>query len=171
MFLVEPNDGPTIAGVSSPSELYWVLKALAPLAGMCYPRHDFPWVNLAAAGFGGVVSLHPGDYDPSPLTLLFSKKLEDLFHGGDPQDPAQEKRLITEAAETVSRALESGQGVVVHCCGGRGRTGTVIGCVLRRLRYGTPEVLAYVDRVHKARGKPGWPESRWQEALVESYNL
>jgi hypothetical protein len=167
MLLIETDDMPTIAGVKSPSDLYWVLKSPASLAGMRYPRRDFPWTGLLAAGLGGVVALAPGRYDPSPLKLLFSQRLEDLSHGANPSNPKKEEHLITEAVEITLRSLRSGQGVVVHCMGGRGRTGTVLGAVLRKLGYGFPEVLAYLNRIHKARGKPGWPESPWQSAFVE----
>jgi polymorphic toxin system DSP-PTPase phosphatase-like protein len=167
MLLIETDEMPRIAGVHSPSDLYWVLKSPAPLAGMRYPRPDFPWRGLSAVGLSGVVALAPGSYDPSPLKLLFWQRLEDLCHGGNPSDPKKEERLIADAVEITLRSLRSGQGVVVHCIGGRGRTGTVLGAVLRRLGDGFPEVLGYLNRIHKARGKPGWPESQWQSAFVE----
>lgn len=171
MALIEPGDGTSIPGISLPSELYWVLRSPAPLAGMRYPRADLPWNTLAEAGFGGLVSLHPGDYDPSPLVCLLSRHLEDLYHGQNPRDAGKEKRLISEAADVIVRTLRSGQGVVVHCAGGTGRTGTVIGCALRRLGYEGTEVVRYLDRLHKARGKQGWPESPWQKAVVESFGV
>jgi protein-tyrosine phosphatase len=58
---------------------------------------------------------------------------------------------------------------VVHCVGGRGRTGTVLGCVLRELGHSPGEVVDFLDRVHKARGKAGWPESPWQGQLVRDW--
>ncbi len=58
---------------------------------------------------------------------------------------------------------------MVHCHGGTGRTGTVLGCVLRELGVQAAEVIDFLDRVHKARGKPGWPESSWQRELVEHW--
>lgn len=168
MSLIEASEARTILGIRSPSELYWVLKSPAPLSGMRYPRWDFPWEGLSAAGFGVVIALEPGDYDPSPLKLLFSQRLEDLCHGGSPRSPNTEQGLITEAVKTAVNSLQSGKGVVVHCQGGRGRTGTVIGGVLRRLGYGAGDVIAYLNRIHRARGKPGWPESPWQSQYVES---
>jgi hypothetical protein len=167
MSLIKPADGDPIPGIKMPGELYWVLKTPAPLAGMQYPRPDFPWKTLPAFGFGGLVSLEPGCYDHAPLSLLFSKLLEDLHHGGDPQNAQKEQALIAEAVEAVVTALQAGQGVVVHCAGGTGRTGTVIGCVLRRLGYNAAEVVSYLDALHKARGRRGWPESPWQKTVVD----
>jgi hypothetical protein len=32
-------------------------------------------------------------------------------------------------------------------------------------------VVSFLDRVHKARGKSGWPESKWQADLVEHWEV
>src|SRR3990170_6978828 len=165
MSLVEPDDSPSIRGVQVPGELYWVLASPAPLAGMMYPRPDLPWSNLHAAGFAGVVALHPCQYDPAPLSVLFSEHLEDLVHGGPPADAVQELRAVGRAVAAAIGALHRGQGVVVHCAGGRGRSGTVLGCALRELGLEPADITTYLDRVHKARGTPGWPESPWQADL------
>ncbi|NLG28987.1 MAG: hypothetical protein GX557_13830 [Chloroflexi bacterium] len=137
---------------------------------MPYPRRDCPWEALHEAGFTSVLSLHCGlSYNPAPMTRLAAVFLEDLVDGNAPSRPQKELSAIRQAVNTVVARLEAGQGVVVHCYGGRGRTGTVIGCVLRRLGYGPHEVVDYLDRLHTARGKGGWPESPWQEQTVREY--
>jgi len=45
----------------------------------------------------------------------------------------------------------------------------MIGCVLRELGFPTDEVLGFLDKLHKARGKPGWPESPWQRWPIETW--
>jgi protein-tyrosine phosphatase len=169
MKLIEASDGPSIDGVKVPKEVYWVLGSPTPLAGMKYPRNDFPWANLKTAGFSQVVSLHPDAYDPAPLKIGFAEHLEDLVRGGPPTDEVRERAKIKRAVSAVIVAWRDGQGVVVHCVGGRGRSGTVLGCVLRELGFESSEAIEFLDRVHQARGKPGWPESRWQSSLVESW--
>jgi len=169
MDLVEADAGAQIAGVAVPKEMYWVLASPTPLAGMNYPRSSFPWSSLKAAGFSQVVSLHPGSYDPTPLTVTFSEHLQDLVSGGPPNNEAEEKQRIKSAVTATLVALQAGHGVVVHCVGGRGRSGTVLGCVLRELGFGSAKAIAFLDRVHKARGKPGWPESPWQGSLVMNW--
>ena len=52
--------------------------------------------------------------------------------------------------------------------GGRGRTGTVIGVALVTLGHDPDKVVDYLDRVARARGRRGWPESPWQAAVVRS---
>ena len=169
MKLIEATDGASINGVDVPKEMYWVFNSPTPLAGMKYPRTGFPWSNLKAAGFSRVVSLHPGSYDPAPLTIIFAEHLQDLVSGGPPGDEANENERIRKAVASAVDAWRSEQGVVVHCVGGRGRSGTVLGCVLRELGFSAGEAIGFLDRVHKARGKPGWPESPWQSALVEGW--
>jgi len=167
--LVEANDGKRLAGIDAPKEMYWVLVRPAPLAGMTYPRSSFPWIVLKEAGFTRIVSLEPGEYDPAPLTIAFCEQLQDLVSGGPPRNEVQERQKITRAVNATVSALQGGEGVVVHCRGGRGRTGTVLGCVLRELGFGVDETIEFLDGVHKARGKPGWPESCWQSNLVRGW--
>ncbi len=169
MKLVEVDDGRSIEGIDVPKELYWILEVPTPLAGMKYPRADFPWSTLHQAGFRQVVSLHPGTYDPTPLKMDFREQLEDLVSGGPPANEVDERAKIERAVAAALKTWHSGQGVVVHCVGGRGRSGTVLGCVLRELGFAPAEVISFLDRVHKARGKPGWPESPWQSLLIESW--
>jgi hypothetical protein len=169
MSMIEPNGGKAIPGIAMPDEVYWVLSTPAPLAGMKYPRQGFPWGELAKSGFVRLVALHPGNYDPAPLTILAADTLQDLVGGGPPRDAEREEQTIARVVRLIVEALRSGDGVAVHCVGGRGRTGCVLGCVLRELGHDAEQVVDYLDRVHKARGKSGWPESPWQAQLVRAW--
>ena len=168
MNLVPPSGLPPVEGVTIPQELYWVLSNPAPLAGMRYPRPGFPWAALARSGISRVVRLTSDgtSYDPRPLQVAYSAQLEDLVHGSSPRSPRQELQLIREAVGVVREALAHGEGVVVHCAGGRGRTGTVLGATLVSLGFAPAEVVAHLDLVHKARGTSGWPESPWQSGIL-----
>lgn len=161
---------PRVAGFDVPRDLYCVALDPAPLFGMPYPgnRAREAWQALAAAGARGVLCLageSPG-YDPSPLELIGAVDLEDLFHGGPPHDPTAELELVRRQVDLVLERLTAGVGVVVHCAGGTGRTGTVLGCVLVRLGHEPPHVIEYLDGVHRDRGRAGWPEAEWQAEVV-----
>ncbi|HEY8416413.1 MAG TPA: tyrosine-protein phosphatase [Limnochordales bacterium] len=169
MNLIEPGKGPAIPELKIPHDFYWVLTEPAPLAGMPMPRSGFPWEAVHAAGFHDVVSLAPGDYNPAPLAVSFAEELEDLWHGGFPKDEEREKKLIGKAVAAVLTGLHNGRGVLVHCLGGRGRTGTVLGCALRELGLPADTVVEWLRKVHHERDRGGWPESSWQEKLVREW--
>jgi len=149
-----------------PDDLYWIAREPVALAGMSYPgRAD--WSELQREGIGHVVCLTHDEpaYDPSPCTIT-AVRLQDLVSGGPPDDPERERALVARAADAVVAHLERGIGVAVHCMGGRGRTGTVIGVALVRQGHDANTVVTYLDRLAVARGRRGWPESAWQASLV-----
>ncbi|MDF1658758.1 MAG: tyrosine-protein phosphatase [Verrucomicrobiales bacterium] len=160
---------PLIQGLSLPDEFYWVLPDPALLAGMQLPGLDTPWMSLHSQGFRWVACLCSDRpiYDPSPLEFLVTLELSDLFEASVPDDPEMEEKAIHLIASAVVSKLENMEGVIVHCAGGRGRTGTVIGAVLKKLGYRTSEIITFLDNVHLARNKPGWPESPWQQEVIE----
>jgi len=134
----------------------------ALLAGMPYPRADMDWQALHNRGFGVVVRLHPGDYDAAPLTV-YDLPLADLYGGAPPEHPDAERERVWEAARIAADAVATGTGVMIHCVGGTGRTGTVAACALRLLGRSADEAVEIV-RAHR----PEWPESPWQEQVVHS---
>lgn len=170
--LIDPSLAPEVPGLKRPLEFYWVIDSPAPLAGMQWPRRvgRDSWNALSRAGFRWVVCLSSSrpqsGYDPCPLEPLVAVELDDLCDGGVPCQPEQEERLIRSIAARSAEKLEAGEGVIVHCAGGRGRTGTVLGVVLKRLGLETGEVMQFLNRVHRLRGTSGWPEAEWQQEVV-----
>lgn len=164
---IEVDRMPAIAGFDVPKEIYLVLEDPARLAGMVRPSARTPWSALADEGFRYVVCLtdDAAPHDPSPLSVLHAVALEDLYGGITPQDTKLEAERILAAADRIVSALRAGEGVVVHCAGGTGRTGSVIGAVLRRFGHSADDVRAYLDRLHRRRGS-GWPESFWPATIL-----
>lgn len=172
---LDPSSQPALPfpGLEVPGQFYWATRSPAALAGMTLPPRGTPWEKLHELGFRHVVCLcsdRPA-YDPAPLGWLVTVELCDLAERSLPEDPAAEERAIQIISRAVRAKLEKGEGVIVHCAGGRGRSGTVLGCVLRGLGYSANEVVGFLDAVHKLRGKAGWPEADWQREVVERYSL
>jgi hypothetical protein len=159
-----------IEGLQVPRQFYFVFREPAPLAGMAYPGTGMPWRELYGLGFRNVVCLCGSrvEYGPAPLRILQAVEMEDLQHGNDPRYPAMNERLARDAVDIINAHLVKGEGVAVHCVGGTGRTGTVIGCVLRSRGYTADEAISYLDEINKLRGRR-WPEAPWQADMVRRY--
>ncbi len=147
------------------SSLFVVTEIPAPLGGMAFPTPQTDWRALHERGFRHVIRLHPAAYDAAPLEA-HDVALEDLHGGLTPRDAAAEERRVWETADLTAAYLRKREGVVVHCVGGTGRTGTVVACALRLLGRSADEAIDAV-RAHR----PRWPESRWQEEVVRGRPL
>lgn len=165
--LLPPGSGAGFLGpLAIPAELYWVVRTPAPLAGMSYPRRT-EWQRLYDVGLHHVVCLTHAEptYDPAPLGVT-AVCLQELLTRPQPDEPDIERARVHDAATVVVERLGAGEGVVVHCYAGRGRTGTVIGCALVMLGHESATVVDWLHRVQRTRGKRGWPEQDWQEQVV-----
>ncbi len=89
---------------------------------------------------------------------------------------------VTAAAEMVTtlhvidRHLEHGCSVYVHCWGGSGRTGTVVGCWLRRHGYaGAGAAIELVQRLRLQGDRKGGymatPQTAAQHRMVKQWEL
>lgn len=159
-----------VPGLKVPENFYVVLEEPAPLAGMSFPGAVMPWRSIYDQGFSNVVCLCADhvSYNPAPLRVLSAVNLEDLHHGGEPRDPVLNERLVRETVAIIRERLDRGEGVAVHCIGGTGRTGTVLGCVLRSMGSPARDVINYLDEVNQGRGRH-WPESIWQARMVQRF--
>jgi protein-tyrosine phosphatase len=75
--------------------------------------------------------------------------------------------------DTVDQAVAAGHLVYVHCWGGTGRTGTVVGCYLARHGLSGDAALVEVERLWrvmaKAKWKPRSPETDEQADWVRHW--
>lgn len=61
----------------------------------------------------------------------------------------KEEELARGVAEVIRREMDAGMGIVVHCMGGSGRTGTVLEWVLRDFGFRANDVANYLDRINR----------------------
>jgi protein-tyrosine phosphatase len=76
--------------------------------------------------------------------------------------------VMTEILDTLDAALAAGKKVYIHCWGGVGRTGTVVGCYL--VRHGMPGEEAIRKIAELRKGTPDdWktaPQTKAQRQMV-----
>jgi protein tyrosine phosphatase len=80
---------------------------------------------------------------------------------------------MVEILDSIDGAIERGIGLYVHCWGGTGRTGTVVGCHL--VRHGLATATDVMDRIAFYRRQDATasrvsPETREQLRLVQSWS-
>ena len=88
---------------------------------------------------------------------------------GVPRSPLQTAGIL----DAIDKALEDGKNVYVHCWGGIGRTGTVVGCWLVRHGMTADEAPAQIverwQRMEKAYRHPRWPQTPHQRSYVRNW--
>jgi len=81
--------------------------------------------------------------------------------------------MMTRILDTINTALAAGQSVYVHCAGGIGCTGTVVGCYL--VRHGMPgeAALAEIMRLRQAMPNGGdlSPRREPQRQMVRTWPI
>ena len=77
---------------------------------------------------------------------------------------------ITRILDDLDDALAEGRTCYVHCWGGKGRTGTVVGCWLVRHRLDDGDPLARIAALRREGGLAGVsPETAAQLAMVTAW--
>lgn len=120
--------------------------------------HDGEKFTDYAEVFRKIARKHEAEVDP----LRFS--IRDL------STPTPE--FLTEILDRLDEGLNAGSPTYVHCWGGIGRTGTVIGTFLVRRGLATPEnVLRVIETLRRNDPKSYRmsPETNAQRALVQSW--
>ena len=161
-------------------QTYWV-QAGRLLAGPC-PGSDAHLDALAAAGVTCILNLqepdeinHAGepfrDYTIPYRARMDGRSLRSLRFL---RMPVRDYSVPTPAGmaailDALDAALADGHTVYLHCWGGKGRTGTVVGCWLAR--HGLADGQAALERVRELRaGLQGEsPENEEQRAMVRSW--
>ena len=147
-----------MANPHAPDKTYWILPG--KLMAGAYPAHpknkehreiitsligcgitDF--INLVwddETGMGGKSFRgYINDYrDAVP------KRMKPVMHNFPiPDEEVPEEAYMIQILDKVDELLKLGRVPYIHCWGGKGRTGTVVGCWLVRNRYATKEGVLF----------------------------
>lgn len=163
---------------------YWVVPGR--FAAGEYPGHwndDMAADKLARmldAGIDHFIDLTQRRDGLAPYALIAQRQAErlglDVEHASHPIRDLGVPRTPQQMAETldaIDDALENGRTVYVHCWGGVGRTGTVVGCWL--VRHGQTgdaalrQVAEWFQQMQKARPYSRSPETSQQRTYVREW--
>lgn len=169
---------------------YWVEPGKL-LAG-CYPgaqRLDVAARRLTAlldAGIRAIINLMEEyeigwkEYAFEPYEEAIQILAQDRGFGVEClRIPVEDMEIPTYRAmrfilDTIDRAVEGGRPVYVHCWGGRGRTGTVVGCWLARHGKATGDkalaLISELRRNDRFRFFPS-PEAGVQRRMVREWRI
>ncbi|MEI7555685.1 ADP-ribosylglycohydrolase family protein [Candidatus Chlorohelix sp.] len=133
--------------------------------------------NFLKAGINYFLDLTEEKEQLSPYSTLLNKEASKLgiaveykrLPVKDVSIPTHE--FMVTILDTLDAALQAGKKVYVHCWGGIGRTGTVVGCYLARHGMSGDEALAEVRRLFKTTSKShkDSPEIDAQRKMVRTW--
>jgi len=141
---------------------YWVEPGRL-CAGRHPTRGDGDLVTVCEAGIDCFVDLtEAGEYG---LALYDGELRDGVEHCriAIPDYSVPSVDVMREILDALDDALARGRTVYLHCFGGRGRTGTVVGCWL--VRHGMDGEVA-IEQIAEWRGDRASPETDEQRELI-----
>ncbi len=116
----------------------------------------------------------PGPYVPILRERAWSRQLQVAHHRfAIPDFDVPTAATMRAALDAIYGALEAGEPAYLHCWGGVGRTGTVVGCLLREQGLTGAEALDLIERkwsvMEKRMRHPRSPETPEQVAFIERW--
>jgi len=115
--------------------------------------------DLGGRGFHSALD-NPGRVDPGRLAQaveVLSRFLTDLDATEEKSKPCPGSPAITPTGSVPAGCWRDGHTVYVHCQGGMGRTGTVVGCYLVRHGMGGEDALEEIACLRRGTPREGKP--------------
>ena len=137
----------------------WILPD--QLLACAYPRSESALAALAVAQIRLLVNLHVRAHAREALARHGLTEL----HLPTRDFAAPSLDALRHGVASVQDALERGERVAVHCGGGRGRTGTLIACVLVARGEEPAGAIAHARSLRR-----GAVETREQEEAVAAFS-
>ncbi len=114
-----------------------------------------------AQGVRVVINLHRRHHDPGQMGRLGLTEVHIPVRDFTPPTPPQ----IDQGVAAITRAIDAGQAVLVHCAGGKGRSGTLAACYLVSRGMSAADAIAEVRAL-----RPGAIETTRQEKAIEVWS-
>jgi hypothetical protein len=127
-------------------------------------------VNLIPSHEKGAGGRPFAPYAPALAALAKSRGLTIEFqHFGFADGSVPEPALMVEILDYLDSSIAAGQPLYLHCWGGHGRTGTVVGCHLIRHGAQPQAAIEQICMLRQSMPKNHDPFENGQEAFVLSW--
>ena len=119
-----------------------------------------------------------GEYELRPYAHLLGREANVMarrvvhWRMSIPDRDTPTREQMARILDVIDGALREGQVIYVHCYGGIGRTGTVVGCYLVRHGMGGEEALAEIAYLRRGTAN-GWrlsPQTKAQREMVQGWS-
>ena len=116
--------------------------------------------------------LRPYEEELEAISSLVPRAHFPIHDVSIPASPQQMRRIL----DFIDAEIERGGCVYLHCWGGHGRTGTVVGCWLRRHGRGQQQAIEELQRLWQRNEKSTWggeysvtPQTAAQRAYIQNW--
>jgi atypical dual specificity phosphatase len=149
-----------------PTNFNWVIEDKLAGSGIPTSLREIKWL----AGEHGIRSIVTIKEKPLPSEWFKSSNSDgkkiDYFHLSIEDYGAPSLEELDYVVSYISRQIDNGKPVMVHCSGGKGRTGTILAAYLIK-KGNVLNAYQAIDRLRNIRGES--IQSKDQENIVFSY--
>ncbi len=142
---------------SIPKNFSWLIENKLAGSGLLNTEAEMKWILNQK--IKSIITL-----TEQPLPESFTHQVDYLHAPAEDFSPSDLKK-IGYVVDFIHQNITNGKSMMVHCVGGRGRTGTILACYL--VKYQNYSANAAIDKVRGER--PDSIQSTSQEAAIEHY--